>query len=224
MSITGNLERDARLTRAIKECPAFHEQPTIENVRGHLPKDFDLLEEELDAALLTLRLDGEAAPESVGDDAPADNSRVALASPQAYVPDAEISQTQARQMVEQAHKRLGNARVAVQLAQQKHRDTKATLASAIEAWQRNADPMSNEQRQALEHRNYLASEQERKQRLANAGMRPTKMRTDKFPAQAMGTGGPTGAKGNTRGAYPHNFQHRTVGKPSELHGKLPSER
>jgi hypothetical protein len=50
------------------------------------------------------------------------------------------------------------------------------------------------------------------------------MRTDKFPAQAMGTGGPTGAKGNTRGAYPHNFQHRTVGKPSELHGKLPSER
>ncbi len=48
------------------------------------------------------------------------------------------------------------------------------------------------------------------------------MNTSKFPAQNMTTG-QMGHKGNSRGAYPSNYQHRTVGKPTAFQGKVPSE-
>jgi hypothetical protein len=219
---TGNAERDKLLADAIKQCALFHDAPTLENVREKLPHDFDLLPDEYADAMAELAPadpaphgdahlapmiketpDGHplAAPkQSVAEEAPANalRSRQGEALPQAPLRDAPvISQAQARAAVESAHKRLGEGRVRVKIAQQRLMDTKARLALCIEAWRHNEDPLTPEQRQAREHRAYLASEQERKQHLADCGVRPNKMRTDKFPAVLNGVGG---YKGGSRGA------------------------
>lgn len=218
---TGNTERDAMLVKAIKQCALFHDEPTLENVREKLPKDFDLLEDEYTDAMqaqktLETVAPSHRIPESVAE-APADDTEGDSApSPQAPRDAPVITMEQARHAVESAHKRLGAGRVRVKIAQQKLQDTKARLALCIEAWRHNEDPLTPEQRQAREHRAYLASEQERKQRLVDAGVRPNRMRTDKFPATLNGV---VGHKGNSRGAFPSQYQHRTVGKPGEFQGK-----
>jgi hypothetical protein len=127
-------------------------------------------------------------------------------------PEVKLSYGEARAAVERAHRRLGAARVSVLTARNKHADTKGALALAIEAWQRNADPMTPEQRRQQEVRNHLASEAAKRQRLAEAGLATTRMDTRKFPAQNMVTGA-MGHKGNTRGAFPREYQHRTVKQP-----------
>jgi len=222
---TGNKERDTLLANAIKQCDAFHDERTLENVREKLPRDFDLLEEEYIDAMQELQTLAHVAPshrvtESVAE-APADDTRGndVPSSPQAPPDAPTITQAQARAAVEAAHKRLGEGRVRVKIAQQKLMDTKARLALCIEAWRHNEDPLTPEQRQAREHRTYLAAELARKLADADAGKRPTnKMRTDKFPAIDPATGR-VGHKGNSRGAFPSNYQHRTVGKPGEFQGK-----
>jgi hypothetical protein len=209
---TGNLTRDEFIVRAIKECIACHEPPEqIGFVTDKLPRDFDLTDDELADALREIKLGGESL-ESVGD-APADDTEgLKPSSPQA-VPDAPvIPHAQARAAVEKAHKRLGEARAAVITARNKLADTKGALALAITGWQTHSDPLTPEQRRQQEVRNHLASEQARKQRLADAGQATTRMDTRKFPAQNMVTGA-MGHKGNTRGAYPREYQHRTVKQP-----------
>jgi hypothetical protein len=153
--------------------------------------------------------DGHTVVQEVGS-APADATDGGQASPQA-APDSppDISQAEARQLVEKAHKALGVARVTVKLLQQKQLDTRAALALAIQAWSVNGDPMTSEQRQAREHRNYLASEQARKQALFDAGVRSPKMNTSHHQAIDPVTGR-QGFKGNSRGAYPRTFQNRSV--------------
>ena len=216
---TGNPERDARLVRAIQECVALRENPLqIGFVSDKLPADFDLSDAELADALRELNLSDPnslAAPEPLAvevGDAPADERGVPTTSPQA-VPDAPIMpQAQARAMVEAAHKRLGEARVAVLTARNKLQDTKGALALAITGWQTHSDPMSPEQRRQQEVRNHLASEAAKRQRLADAGLATSRMDTRKFPAQNMVTG-QMGAKGNNRGAFPREYQHRTIKQP-----------
>ena len=102
--------------------------------------------------------------------------------------------------------------MAVITARNKLTDTKGAFALAITGWQTHGDPLTPEQRRQQEVRNHLASEQARKQRLADAGQATTRMDTRKFPAQNMVTG-PMGHKGNTRGAFPREYQHRTVKQP-----------
>ncbi len=216
---TGNLTRDEFIVRAIKETVACYENPQqIGFVQNKLPADFDLSDAELADALRELKLiapESLAAPElpaaEVGD-APADDGLTAVSSPQA-VPDAPVIPAPlAWAAVEKAHKRLGEARVAVITARNRVQDTKGALALAITGWQTHSDPMTQEQREARERRNYLASEQARKQALHDAGVRPTRMTTSKHPAQNMTTGA-MGHKGNSRGAYPREYQHRTISKP-----------
>ncbi len=227
-SIHDNPERAARLMRAIKETIACHENPLqIGFVSNKLPHDFDLSDDELAEALREMKLLGEATePAQV---VPAVSTAPARVVPAAHTepaqrqpPEARITQTQARKAVEAAHKRLGEARVAVIIARNKHADTNAALALAITGWQRGEDPMTSEQRRMRMVREMLASEQARKQALHDAGIKGTRMRTDKFPAQNMVTG-QMGHKGNSRGAYPSNYHHRTVGKPTAFQGKLPSD-
>lgn len=222
---TGNPERDARIVLAIRECVALRENPQqIGFVSDKLPADFDLSDDELQDALRELKL---SDPESLAalagkstskspmpaaevGDVPADERGVPTTSPQAVPDDAPImSQAQARAMVEAAHKRLGEARVAVLTARNKLQDTKGALALAITGWQTHSDPMTPEQRRQQEVRNHLASEAARKQALANMGLATTRMTTQKHPAQNMATG-QMGHKGNHRGAFPREYQHRTV--------------
>ena len=209
---TGNTERDAMLVKAIKQCGLFHDEPTFENVREKLPKDFDLLEEEYTSAMQELQTLATVAPshrvtESVAE-APADERLASQALPQAPRDAPVISQAQARAAVEAAHIRLGAARVRVRIAQQTLQDTNGKLATSIEAWRHNEDPLTPEQRQAREHRAYLASELARKQGLADIGERPNRMRTDKFMVD-MQTGGRV-FKGGSRGAFPANMQNRAA--------------
>ena len=200
---TGNTERDKLLIDAIKRVKAVGKTPSLKLVARQLPDDFDLLEEELIDAMADLHALDRVAPtdritESVAE-APADVAEGdSETSPQAPRDAPVISQAQARAAVEAAHKRLGAARIAVRLLQQKRIDTRARLAACIEAWRHDDDPLTPEQRQAREHRAYLASELARKQGLADAGQRPNRMLTDKFRLD-MQTG--TGVyKGGSRGA------------------------
>ncbi len=216
---TGNPERDARLVRAIRECVALRENPQqIGFVSDKLPADFDLSDAELADALRELKLsdpESLAAPElpAADGDAPADDVTLPDPSSPQAVPDAPImSQAEARARVEKAHKRLGEARVAVLTARNKLQDTKGALALAITGWQTHSDPMSPEQRRQQEVRNHLASEAAKRQRLADAGLATSRMDTRKFPAQNMVTG-QMGAKGNNRGAFPREYQHRTIKQP-----------
>ncbi len=214
---TGNLTRDEFILRAIKETVACHENPQqIGFVADKLPADFDLSDAELDDALRELKLKGPdslAAPElpavQVGD-APAESSP--LQAVPDHAPEVKLSAPKAWAAVERAHKRLGEARVAVITARNKVQDTKGALALAITGWQTYSDPMTPEQRRQQEVRNHLAGEQARRQRLADAGLATTRMDTRKFPAQNMVTGA-MGHKGNTRGAFPREYQHRTVKQP-----------
>jgi hypothetical protein len=235
-SIHDNPERAKAIIRAIQECAACREQPTFANVTEKLPHNqgpFDLLEEELIEAL------GECGPSIPAEARPLvdlpeseplknfDVPREAQAEtadipPADTTPDAEITRERAQQMVEAAHKRLGAARVAVRIAQQRHTDTKGRLAAVITAWQTASDSLTSEARQQREHRNYLASELARKQALAAAGVRPNRMRTDKHPARDPMTGR-VGHKGNHRGAFPSSYQHRNVNSPTSFQRKVPGE-
>jgi hypothetical protein len=215
---TGSLVRDEFIVRAIKETVACHENPQqIGFVADKLPADFDLSDAELIDALRELKMtDPEslaetATPAAEVGSAPADDRSSPQAAPD-NAPQVKLTYEQARIAVEKAHKRLGEARVAVVIARNRHQDTKGALALAIEGWQRNADPMTPEQRRQQEVRNHLASEAAKRQRLADAGLATTRMDTRKFPAQNMQTGA-MGHKGNSRGAYPREYQHRTISKP-----------
>jgi hypothetical protein len=222
---TGNPERDKRLVRAIRECIACNEDPKqIGLVAEHLPKDFDLSDDELAEALHELKRTPAAtltpAVAAEPDAAPADSDHGQATSPQDSTPvkEAKLTLPQARAAVERAHKRLGEARVAVQIARQKLVDTKGKLALAITAWQSNSEPGTPEERRMREVRAHLASEAARKQRLRDAGVQPNRMRTDKFPAVNLETG-QMGSKGNSRGAYPAAYEHRNVKNPGMFHGK-----
>ena len=168
---TGNATRDEMILRAIKETVVCHENPQqIGFVADKLPSDFDLSDSELDDALRELKLkdpESLAVPElpaaQVGD-APADDTEgvTITSSPQAVpddAPEAKLSAEQAQAAVENAHRRLGEARAAVIIARNKLADTKGALALCITAWQTHSDPMTPEQRRQAEVRNHLASEQ-----------------------------------------------------------------
>jgi hypothetical protein len=220
---TGNPERDALLIRAIKETIAVHENPEeITFVADKLPADFDLSADELADALHEFKElsspSAMGAMEEVVGDAPADVGLAAISSPQAVPGDASLSQTQAQALVEAAHNRLGAARVAVTVARQTLGDAKGKLALAITGWQTASEPGTPEQRRMAMVRDHLASEAARKQRLHDAGLKTARMNTSKYPAVNLATG-QRGFKGNNRGAYPSNYQHRNVAKPGEFQGK-----
>jgi hypothetical protein len=75
------------------------------------------------------------------------------------VPEAKLTREQAQSAMDAAGVRLDNSRIAVKLAQENCRTTRAVLARSITAWQEGGSPMSNAERQEREKRNHLASEQ-----------------------------------------------------------------
>jgi len=217
MSITGNQERDNLLRAATDKVIGLGKTPSLKLVARQLPEDFDLLDTELSAMLLTLRMDGEAAgPETQENfgalgEAEADTADI---PPAVDAPGAKITHDQARAAVEAAHKRLAMARVAVITARQRLDDTKVKLSRCITAWQSSSDEGTAEQRQQREIRNHLAAEAARKQALKDAGVQPNRMRTDKFPASTVIDGKMvTGTKGNHHGAFPSSYQHRNINTP-----------
>jgi len=117
-------------------------------------------------------------------------------------------------MIEAAHRRLGTARVAAKLAQQKHIDTKATLGNCISAWVAGVDPGSAEDRRARELRNHLKGEAEKR---AQRGYVP-RMSTAQHPAFDP-VSGKSGFKGNRRGAFGKADQHRSVNDARMFQGK-----
>jgi hypothetical protein len=231
---TGNLERDARLTRAIKECGACNEQSTLDNVRDKLPKDFDLLEEELADALAEIAeptdlraLPPVHAPAPMIAENPDGHSlrntwapgsvteKVSESEP--ATPDAKLTQGQARAAVEAAHKRLGMARVAVTVARQKLSDTKGKLAAAILAWQQGSDEGTPEQRRMQLVRDHLASEQaKRAGHVATAQPQPGNSVVDRSAAYSRDNT-PSGFVrnqfrngGSHRGAFPKSMRGQSV--------------
>lgn len=215
-SIFDNPERGRLIMQALQEIIAANDELTMANMVARLPSDFELIYPEISEALETLAGAPETQPSmpvaaALGD-APAD-ALGDTASPQAVPEAAHITQQAAWAMVEAAHRRLGTARLAVQLAQRKHSDTKAALARCVMAWQQNADPGTPEERRARELRNHLAGEAEQR---ARRGYTP-KMDTSKHSAFDP-VSGRSGFKGNRRGALPSNFQHRNVNSITMFQG------
>jgi len=184
---TGNDERDRMLHRAIGECVALHEEPVIGLVLEKLPVDFDLLPEELADALAEMKL---AQPTPTPTPAPAPAPA-----------EAHISREQAQRLIEAAHVRLDNARIAVRAAQDEMRNTQGKLADAIRSWQEQADPLTPAQRREREMRNHLASEQAK--RAARGKPYP---QANLFVQKRMQN------SGNHRGAFPRNYFGRSVAK------------
>ena len=196
---TGNDERDKMLRRAIGECIALREEPVIGLVIEKLPADFDLLPEELADALAEMKL----APESLKKiEAPrAPEPEPPHIDTADSTPEAKISREQAQHLMEVAHVRLDNARIAVKIAQQDLGNTKGKLATAIIAWQQQADPLTPAERREREMRNHLASEQAK--RAARGKPYP---QAQAFVQKRMTN------SGNHRGAFPRNYFGRSVAK------------
>jgi hypothetical protein len=176
-SIHDNPERALMIKRAIVQTLAHDKlAPGVTNfgpgnapiglVAQQLPADFDLLDEELGEALAELTRDGGGELPEIE---PLSKSLKNFASPRANggarpsldtanaTPGRKITREQSQQRVEAAHAALGDARVRVQICKQKLADSKAALAKAILVWQREADPMTPEQRRQREARNFLAA-------------------------------------------------------------------
>lgn len=221
---TGNPERDAFIVRAIKQCSTFHEQPTLVNVADKLRRDFDLLESELADALAELAEPTEAKPFILNDGTPArlpptnEPAEPETAASEAdEVPEAELTHRQAQAAVEAAHTQLGNARVAVKIAQQKHADAKGALAAAILAWQTGGDFGTPEERRMRMVRDHLASEQaKRATKVAAQGQRVGNSVVDvsaKYSRDPTANGFARAQMrngGSHRGAYPKSMRGQTV--------------
>jgi len=192
---TGNDERDAYIRRAIGECRMLREEPVIGLVLDKLPADFDLLPEELADALAEMKLAQPEPQQAAPEPTPAPKAT--------QEPEVRIGREQARRLVEAAHVRLDNARIAVRAATEALRDTKRKLADAITAWQQQADPLTPAQRQQRETRNFLASEQAK--RAARGKPYP---QANAFVQKRMQN------SGNRRGAFPRSYFGRNVKVPS----------
>lgn len=114
-------------------------------------------------------------------------------------PEAKITREQSQHLMDLAHVRLDNARIAVKVKQQELSDSKRTLADAIMAWQEQADPLTPAQRREREMRQHLASEQAK--RAARGGVHPN---AAAYVQKRMTN------SGNHRGAFPRQFQGRNI--------------
>ena len=194
---TGNEERDRMLRRAIGECVALREAPVIGLVLEKLPADFDLLPEELADALTEMKL-VHPEPQQVAAPEPEPPAPEPAPEPE----DVEVSREQAQRLVEAAHTRLDTARIGVRVAQEALRKTQGKLADCITAWQAQVDPLSPAERREREMRNHLASEQAKR-----AARGAPHSRATAFVQKRM-------VNGPHRGAYPKQYQGRTVKVPA----------
>lgn len=215
---TGNAERDRRIFEALRFCREANKPLNLENVRDALPSDFDLLPGELVQARRALSpkwLEKIEPPHANGAEPPHVDAADAA-------PRLEITREQSQAAVESAHNRLGEARVLVKVAQQRHADTKATLARAITTWQNESDPLTPAERQQREIRNHIASENARRaarhapainRRIGNSTVDRTAAygrdpSAEGFARSQMQTG-------YRRGAYPASMRGRRLKVPSE---------
>jgi len=192
-SIHDNPERGAMILRAIGECVALNEPPTIGNVSDKLEKfpEFDLLDSELEEALREMKATPEPTP------APAPEPTPAPAADDGDM--IEISREQMHKLCEKAQARLDAARIVVKVLQGNVVETKRKLADAITAWQQQADPLTPAQRREREMRNHLASEQDK--RAKRGGVQPN---AAAYVAKRMTN------SGNHRGAFPRQYMGRNI--------------
>ena len=210
-TISGNDERDGMIFAAMQDATNADQTLSLDNVKAHLPSDFDLLPGELVAARHAAEgeskpwyiTEPEAAPEPL-----AVREAAAQATPQPE-PEARLTQAQARRAVESAAKRLDLARLAVRMARSALDVQRGKLSKAIEAWQNGGPKWTPE----------MEREQMRLSYLANKRPGP-RMSTRKHPAQAViaGRGVVSGFKGNHRNGLPGTMQHQNVATPGIFQG------
>jgi hypothetical protein len=199
------------LRRAISEVVALREPLVIGNVCEKLPGDFFATmdteaDEELAEALREMKLTPSDAPPE-----PKPETAVSLTAVEAEPvlrstepQEARISRQQAQHMMDLAAVKLDSARIAVQVTRQAAADARSVLAKAVMAWQEGGSPpLSREQMEERERRSFLNAESERRK----ARGKPH----SQAAAYVQKRMSPNG--GNSRGAYPRQYQNRTVTRP-----------
>jgi hypothetical protein len=216
MSITGNHERDMILMKAIQKA---REDGVPQNLAvislEYVPSDFDLGQDELDAALkMQARLDA-----MLGDAPPA-----AEIESESTEPDTapRLTEDEARARVRNLVEALAQARGNVMALTQTQRHARKRLSDSVTAFQVGAGALKTPEQNARE---YIAGEQKLKAMRAageiaeeDRGGGPGPSMIDKL---AFGRGGKAGTRRDSwrRGAYPASMKGAFVGRP-----KVPSER
>ena len=152
MFSTGNIDRDKLLIAAMKQVVASGKTATVELVSRALPGDFQLDAEELDGMLADIAppdkqppLIEAAQPEPVvatdttaGQSERRDGPR--LPEPVETTPAPEIGEREARAILDAANKRLSVSRGEMVIAQEKLKQLRGDLATAIFGWQQIGQP------------------------------------------------------------------------------------
>jgi|SRR5579862_73276 len=191
---SGNPERDKILHRAINECIAVGEAPVYGNVRDKLTPypGFDLTDDDLIDALRDMKLDpAHQGPTPVArEPVSRDTEAEPTANGSDSEPEAKITFEQAQHSLQLAQARLERGRVALTVANEAGKKTRATLAASIEAWQRQVDPLTPAERQQREIRSHLVGEAARRAANPRRGI----TRGAAFAAKRM-------VNGSSRGAF-----------------------